>query len=228
MSDYLWDKTGEVDAEAERLEELLGTLRFQPRTFEVPATLPVVRRAPRAVSHFSWARLAVAASLVLVALAGAWLVMIRQRANVALQIATTQPAKENATAQPTQHTANATVNNSTGVPTIKGYSWNTTPTANQPFSGAITGAAFPSGSINTSYRAHRNKSLAVVKRPAMLPRHSIEREVNAPREEIANAKLTPQEREAMEKFMLAMKVTSEKLNYAERQVAELNTKSPQR
>jgi hypothetical protein len=40
--------------------------------------------------------------------------------------------------------------------------------------------------------------------------------------------VTPQEREAMEKFLLAMKVTSEKLNYAERQVADLNTKSPQR
>jgi hypothetical protein len=42
------------------------------------------------------------------------------------------------------------------------------------------------------------------------------------------AELTPAEREAMEKFLLAMKVTSEKLGNAERQVAGINESSPER
>ena len=37
MSDYLWDKSGEADAEVERLELLLGSLRHQPRPLELPA-----------------------------------------------------------------------------------------------------------------------------------------------------------------------------------------------
>jgi hypothetical protein len=36
MSDYLWDKTGEVDAEVERLEELLGEFRHRQRSLELP------------------------------------------------------------------------------------------------------------------------------------------------------------------------------------------------
>ena len=29
--DYLWDKSGEPDPQIQELEEILGTLRFQPR-----------------------------------------------------------------------------------------------------------------------------------------------------------------------------------------------------
>jgi hypothetical protein len=55
--------------------------------------------------------------------------------------------------------------------------------------------------------------------------------VSVPREQIAKNgadAMTPREREAMAKFLLAMKVTSEKLNYAERQVATLSHDEPQR
>ena len=37
MSDYLWDKTGEREEEVERLEGLLGNLRYKPRPLELPA-----------------------------------------------------------------------------------------------------------------------------------------------------------------------------------------------
>jgi len=30
---YLWDRTGEANGEVQRLEELLGTLRYQPQPF---------------------------------------------------------------------------------------------------------------------------------------------------------------------------------------------------
>ena len=48
--DYLWDKTGEPDPEVQELEEILGTLRYQPRPLDIPAGLQVGRRA----ILFSW------------------------------------------------------------------------------------------------------------------------------------------------------------------------------
>ena len=41
---YLWDRTGEPDTEVQQLEELLGTLRYQPRPLEIPATMSVRRK----------------------------------------------------------------------------------------------------------------------------------------------------------------------------------------
>jgi hypothetical protein len=62
--DYLWDKTGQPDPEIQKLEEILCTLRYQPR----PLELPVSRRR----SYFPL--LAIAASLLLALLAaGVWL-----------------------------------------------------------------------------------------------------------------------------------------------------------
>ena len=34
-ADYLWDRTGPVDPEVERLEQTLGTLRYRPRATPV-------------------------------------------------------------------------------------------------------------------------------------------------------------------------------------------------
>lgn len=89
MSDYLWDKSGEPDADAQRLEELLGRLRhagaapelpFEAGTHAVPFELE--SRASMRASLFTSAffsrpaRLAAAAALLLAALAGAF-VMLR-------------------------------------------------------------------------------------------------------------------------------------------------------
>jgi hypothetical protein len=63
--DYLWDKTGEPDPEIQKLEEILGALRYQPKPLELPA--PPQRR-----NHFPL--LAIAASVLLALLAaGVWL-----------------------------------------------------------------------------------------------------------------------------------------------------------
>ena len=80
MSDYLWDKSGEPDAEVERLEGLLGALRHAGVAPELPSGLEA--RASTRVGLFGSegllrpARLAAAAALLLAALAGA-LVMLR-------------------------------------------------------------------------------------------------------------------------------------------------------
>ena len=66
--DYLWDKTGEPDSQIQQLEEILGTLRYQPKPFELPEDLPVSRRK----NYFPW--LAIAAALLIAILAGGiWL-----------------------------------------------------------------------------------------------------------------------------------------------------------
>jgi peptidoglycan hydrolase-like protein with peptidoglycan-binding domain len=66
--DYLWDKTGEPDPEIQQLEEILGTLRYQPKPLEIPEGLPLPRRR----NYFQW--LAIAAALLVAILAGGiWL-----------------------------------------------------------------------------------------------------------------------------------------------------------
>ncbi|MBA2341025.1 MAG: hypothetical protein H0V88_11560 [Pyrinomonadaceae bacterium] len=67
MSDYLWNKTGEVDSEIERLEEALRPLRYQPQVLELPAHAKPER--PRTTFYFP---LVAAAILAIIALAGMW------------------------------------------------------------------------------------------------------------------------------------------------------------
>ena len=80
MSDYLWDKTGEREEEVERLEGLLGELRYRPRPLELPtefgadaahATRPLLTQR-----LFRPAGFAVAAALLL-ALVALALVLLR-------------------------------------------------------------------------------------------------------------------------------------------------------
>jgi hypothetical protein len=64
---YLWDRSGEADPEIQKLEELLGTLRYQPRALEIPHHIQVGR-------HRSFlAPIAIAAAIALLAvLLGLW------------------------------------------------------------------------------------------------------------------------------------------------------------
>lgn len=77
MSDYLWDKKGEPDAEVARLEAALGAFRHEPRPLNLPAgdaapgphaakLLPFAPR-PRASRLFAPAALAAAAALLVAA-----------------------------------------------------------------------------------------------------------------------------------------------------------------
>jgi hypothetical protein len=65
--DYLWDRSGEPDPELQRLEEILGTLRYQPQPLRIPADIQIGRRR-----SFSPA-LAIAAAIALFAvILGLW------------------------------------------------------------------------------------------------------------------------------------------------------------
>src|SRR6185503_2724173 len=71
-ADYLWDKTGEPDPEIQQLEEILGTLRYQPRPLEIPAGPHVGREPGFFRSHA--APLAIAATVAMLLLGlGLWL-----------------------------------------------------------------------------------------------------------------------------------------------------------
>ena len=79
--DYLWDKTGQPDPQIQQLEEILGTLRYQPR----PLALPQKRNY--------YPLLAIAASLLLALLAGGiWLRMRSRNAVPPQQAEITTPA----------------------------------------------------------------------------------------------------------------------------------------
>jgi Flp pilus assembly protein CpaB len=86
--DYLWDKSGQPDPEIQKLEEILGTLRYQPRPLELPV--------PRRRTYFPL--LAIAASVLLALLAaGIWLRVRNQSApqpQEAKVVSTPSPVEE--------------------------------------------------------------------------------------------------------------------------------------
>ena len=64
---YLWDKSGEPDPDVQELEQILGTLRYQPRELEIPAHIRPHRRS------YVTRGLAIAAVIALVVLGlGVW------------------------------------------------------------------------------------------------------------------------------------------------------------
>ena len=74
--DYLWDKSGEPDPQVQQLEEILGTLRYQPQPLNLPAESPGRRR-----NYF--VPLTIAATVALALLAGAlWIQIQRQDASI--------------------------------------------------------------------------------------------------------------------------------------------------
>ena len=66
--EYLWDKSGEPDPEVQQLEQVLGTLRYQPKPLDLPENFRPARR------NRYLPLLAIAATLALALLAGVlWL-----------------------------------------------------------------------------------------------------------------------------------------------------------
>jgi hypothetical protein len=72
-NDYLWDRTGEPDPEIQRLEEILGDLRYQPHPLAIPTQ-------PQTARHrMFFPTLAIAAAIVMmVVAAGLWFALRRQ------------------------------------------------------------------------------------------------------------------------------------------------------
>jgi hypothetical protein len=92
---YLWDRTGEPDPEIQRLEELLGTLRYEARPLAIPAAPPARHR------RIFVPTLALAATIALLVLgAGLWFTLGHRRATQPDE-AKTRTAQQNANDKPT-------------------------------------------------------------------------------------------------------------------------------
>jgi len=97
--DYLWDGSGEPDAEIERLEKVLSRYKYQPRPLGAAFDQQLLPRRAR-----WWPKLAVAAAIILMALAGIWIVRQHRGAQDAQVIATQkeQPKQEQTGQQRTE------------------------------------------------------------------------------------------------------------------------------
>ena len=94
--DYLWDKTGEPDPQVQQLEQILGSLRYQPKPLEIPEELPL----PRRQNYFPW--LAIAAGVLLALLAGGiWLSMRSRNEAPSREAFVTPPAPVKEVTPPT-------------------------------------------------------------------------------------------------------------------------------
>jgi hypothetical protein len=67
--DYLWDGSGEPDPEIEQLEKVLGRYRYQPKSIGAAFDQQLLPRRAR-----WWPKLAIAAAIILMVLAGLWIV----------------------------------------------------------------------------------------------------------------------------------------------------------
>lgn len=70
---YLWDRTGEPDPEMQKLEELLGQLRYQPRPLQIPVNIMVGRKRP------FFLPLSIAAAIIMIAVLSALWLHFNQR-----------------------------------------------------------------------------------------------------------------------------------------------------
>jgi negative regulator of sigma E activity len=76
--DYLWDKSGEPDPQIQQIEEILGTLRYQPKPLQLPKELATSHRRR---NYLPW--LAIAATVVMALSTGfAWFQFRSQDASI--------------------------------------------------------------------------------------------------------------------------------------------------
>jgi hypothetical protein len=179
-TDYLWDRTGEPDPEIQQLEEILGTLRYQPRPLEIPAGLHVGRE--RSFFRSYAAPLAIAATVAMLLLGlGLWLGLQR------LQRSPQQIVK------------------SPDTPQVQPVS---SPDEKQNSAVAASTPAPEQKRIEESPRHRVNRSLLV---------QNSKRDRNtAVKDQQLTLKQQQEARAAKDQLMLALRVTSMKLNLAQR------------
>jgi hypothetical protein len=210
MSDYLWDKTGEAEEDVERLENLLGTLRYEPRPLKLPEDFgahTTARNSFRAQQRpFTWQRLALAASLLLTLLAGAWLVAKFNQREVRREAA--------------HQNSSAPVNSATG--TNDKASQHDVANVNHTNDQPVPAPTQKSVIVPVNYPHPRRVSK---RGGANVKRNAPQVLAGQPHEQVAA--MTPEQKEAMEKLLLALHIASAKLNYAQREMQEASARKPE-
>jgi len=183
--DYLWDKTGESDPEIQELEQVLGALRYQPRSLEIPASLAPAHKP----ALFNQRRAAIAAAIAVMLLGvGLWLAFHRRQP---LQM--TKVPDKPATSGEANQTAAAKKDDSPSI---------TLPKINRdeiPIRHRVNRGGFPETANNG-------------RRPI----------VNTPR---LDANERKEALVAKEQLMLALRVASLKLSFAQRKAQEINSEN---
>jgi hypothetical protein len=196
--DYLWDRTGEPDPEVQELEEILGTLCYQPRPLEIPADLQT--NPTRGFFATFAPRLAIAATLAMVLFGlGLWLSLHRSQQRpsaVAVKTPTAPATAENSdsTKQPTPDEGGKSAGLSTlGAPEKKDASHRH--------------SASSSLAANTSRSRHQTRE-SLVKQQQIAAQERREAEA------------------AKDELMLALRVASAKLSFAQKKTQNVNPREP--
>jgi len=167
---YLWDRSGKPDPEIQELEEILSTLRYQPRPLEIPAHFQIARR------RSLFPPLAIAATLILFAVAiGLWIKSNQGRESIANKPAATSDQG---------NTAGPAIAN----PGPAEFNAGNTPKVDGP-----------------------PRQEAPKPRPLLAVNKSRTRKSQPP-------KLTPEELALKEQVLIALRLTSAKLNVAQRSI----------
>ena len=192
--DYLWDKTGEPDPEVQELEEIFGTLRYQPRPLEIPAGLQVGRE--RSFFRGFAPRLAIAATIAMLLLGlGLWLGLQRLQRS-----------------QPAQLVKNS------DTPTAKPSPVNES-TPKQDQNAVLAPANNPTPQrIVAPLRHEINQSQLAANTNRVRTDRVRNQQLTAARRQEAEA--------AKNQLMLAFRMVSAKLNFAQKKAQELNQKEP--
>lgn len=188
-ADYLWDKTGEPDPEIQQLEEILGTLRYQPRPLEIPAGLHVGRERSffRGFRNHA-APLAIAAAIAMFLLGlGLWLGLQR------LQRSPQQVVK------------------SPDTPQVKPES-----PPNEKQNSAVA-ASTPAPEQKRIEEAPRHRV-----NPSLLARNSKRDRNTVAKDQQLTLRQQQEAQAAKDQLMLALRVTSAKLNLAQKKAQSTN------
>jgi hypothetical protein len=191
-NDYLWDKSGEPDPEVQQLEEILGTLRYQPRPLSIPGT-----QAGRNRNFFRdfGPRLAIAATIAMLLVGlGLWLDLQRferRQQRQPSEVVQTPKAPLDSNPSPA------------GVPR-----------ANEKHAPDLAAAAQPRQKRDDGPNRDRHRL-----NPATVAKNSTRNEA------IKNTQLAVNEREgeaAKDQLMLALRVASAKLSFAQKKTQSTN------
>lgn len=198
---YLWDQTGEPDPEIQQLEETLGTLRYQPRPLEIPTGLEV-RRNGNFFRDFG-PRLAIAATIAIIVLGlGLWFGLQRlQRSQQPAVVNTgSTPAPGSELNPKAVHSPNEKQN-----------------------SNLVADTAVPDKRLSEVPHRHRVNT-GVVAANKNRSRNAA-RDGSVKNSQFAANKLKEGEA-AKDQLMLALRVASAKLNFAQKKTQNMNPRDP--
>lgn len=184
--DYLWNRTGEPDPEVQQLEEILGTLRYQPRPLEIPAGLHVARQ--RSFFRGYATPLAIAATVAMLLLGlGLWLGLQRLQRSPQQVAKTPDAPREKPVSSPDKEQR------------------------------SVVAVASPEPEQKRIVESPRRRL-----NPSLFARNSKRDRNTAVKDQQLTLKQQQEARAAKDQLMLALRVTSMKLNLAQRKAQSTN------